>query len=86
MKGKSWRTDCFLVLAACHKLGQGDCVHSMHELNKSVSVSEGQGQTKTFFNFLCIWTDKEQVLFILYFPQVAALTKPLCVWHTLPCT
>jgi hypothetical protein len=25
--------------------------------------------------FLCIWTDKEQVLFILYLPQVIALTN-----------
>ncbi len=72
--------------AACHKLGQGDCVRSLHEPNKSVCVGEGQGQTKTFLNFLCIWTNKEQMLFILYLPQVVASTKPLCVWHALPCT
>jgi hypothetical protein len=70
----------------CHKLGQGDYVRSLHELNKSASVGEGQGRTKVFPSFLCIWTDKEQVLFILYLPQVAAPTKLLCVWHTLPCT
>jgi hypothetical protein len=69
MKGRSWRTNCPLVLAACHKLSQGDRVRSLHEFNKSVSVGEGQGQTKVFPNFLCIWTDKEQVLFILYLPQ-----------------
>jgi hypothetical protein len=58
MKGRSWRTNCPLVLAACHKLGQGDCVHNLHELNKSASAGEGQGRTKVFPNFLCIWTDK----------------------------
>jgi hypothetical protein len=51
MKGRSWRTNCPLVLAACHKLGQGDRVHSLHELSKSASVSEGQGRTKVFPNF-----------------------------------
>ncbi len=53
----------YLVLAAYHKLGQGDRVHSLHEFNKSVSVDEGQGQTKAFPNFMCIWTDKGQVFF-----------------------
>jgi hypothetical protein len=43
MKGRSWRTDCPLVLAACQKFVQGDHVHSLHELNKSASVGEGQG-------------------------------------------
>jgi hypothetical protein len=47
-KGISWRTDCPMVLAACHKLGQGDRVRSLHELSKSASVGEGQGQTKAF--------------------------------------
>jgi hypothetical protein len=75
-----------LVLATCHKLGQGNRVRSLHELSKNARVGEGQGRTKTFSNFLCIWTDKEQVFFILYLPQVAASTKPLCVWHTLPRT
>ncbi len=75
MKGRSWRTNCPLVLAACHKLGQGDCVCSLHELNKNAHVGEGQGQTKAFPNFLCIWTGKEQMFFILYLPQVVALTK-----------
>jgi hypothetical protein len=42
-KGKSWRTDCPLVLVACHKLGQGNCVHSLHEPSKSVRVREEQG-------------------------------------------
>jgi hypothetical protein len=73
-------------MVACHKLSQGDCVHSMHELNNSASVGEGQGRTKMFPNFLCIWTDKEQMLFILYLPQFVASTKPLCIWHTLPRT
>jgi len=59
MNGRSWRIDCPLVLAACHKLGQGNHVRSLHELNKSVRVSEGQGQTKVFPNFLHIWPDKE---------------------------
>jgi hypothetical protein len=54
MKGRSWKTDCPLVLVACHKLGQGDRVHSLHELNKNVSVGDGQGQTKAFPNFSCI--------------------------------
>jgi hypothetical protein len=43
MKGRSWRTDCPLILAACHKHDQGDRVQSLHELNKSASVGEGQG-------------------------------------------
>ncbi len=85
-KNRSWKTNCLLVLAACHKLGQGDRVHSLHEPSKSVRVGEGQGRTKAFPNFLCIWTDKEQVLFIFYIPQVVALTKPLYVWHALPRT
>jgi len=58
-----------LVLAACHKFGQGDRVRILHEFNKSACVGEGKGRTKAFPNFLCIWTYKEQVLFILYFPQ-----------------
>ncbi len=85
-KGRSWRIDCPLVLAACHKFGQGDRVRNLHEFSKSACVGEGQGQTKVFPNFLRIWTDKEQVLFILYLPQVATSTKPLYVWHTLPHT
>jgi hypothetical protein len=28
-------------LTVCHKLGQGDRVHSLHELNKSANVGEG---------------------------------------------
>jgi hypothetical protein len=48
-----------LVLITCHKLGQGDHVRSLHELNKSANVGEGQGRTKAFLDFLCIWTDKE---------------------------
>jgi hypothetical protein len=86
MKGRSWRTYCPFILIACHKLGHGNCVRSLHEPSKSARVGEGQGRTKAFPNFLCIWTDKEQVFFILYLPQVATLTKPLCVWHALPCT
>ncbi len=38
MKGRSWRTDCPLVLAACHKFGQGDHVRSLHEFSKSAHV------------------------------------------------
>jgi hypothetical protein len=38
--------------AACHKLGQGDRVCSLHEIIKSASVGEGQGPTKVFPNFL----------------------------------
>jgi hypothetical protein len=83
MKGRSWKTNCPLVLVTCHKLGQGDHVRNLHEPNKSARVGEGQGRTKVFPNFLCIWTDKEQVFFILYLPQVATLTKPLYVWHAL---
>jgi hypothetical protein len=30
-----------LVLVARHKLGHGDYVRSLHELNKSASVGEG---------------------------------------------
>ncbi len=71
-KGRSWRTYCPLVLVACHKLGQGDCVRSLHEPSKSARVGEEQGRTKAFLNFLCIWTDKEQMFFILYLPQVIA--------------
>jgi hypothetical protein len=41
MKDKSWRIYCPLVLATCHKLGQGDCVRNMHELSKNASVGEG---------------------------------------------
>jgi hypothetical protein len=67
MKGQSWRIDCPIVLVAWHKLGQGDRVSSLHELNKSASVSEGQGQTKAFLDLLCIWTNKEQVFFIFDF-------------------
>ncbi len=70
-----------MVQTTCHKLGQGDRVRSLHELNKSASVSEGKGRTKTFPNFLCIWTNKEQVFFILNLPQIATSTKPLCIWH-----
>ncbi len=65
-KGRSWRTDCLLVLTAGHKLEHGDRVHSLHELSKSASVGEEQGRTKVFPNFLCIWTEKEQAFFILY--------------------
>jgi hypothetical protein len=39
-KGRSWRTDCPLKLATCHKFGQGDHVCSLHEFNKSVRVGE----------------------------------------------
>ncbi len=85
-KGRSWRTDCPLVLAACHKLGQGDRARNLHELNKSAIVGEGQGRTKMFPNFLCIWIDKEQMFFILYLPQIVASTKPLYIWHVLPRT
>jgi hypothetical protein len=63
---RSWNTNCLLVLAACHKLGQCDCVCSLHELNKSANVDEGKGSTEAFTNFLCIWKDKEQVLLNLY--------------------
>jgi hypothetical protein len=72
MKGRSWRTDCPLVLTACHKLGQGDCVRSLHELSKSANVSEEYDRIKMFSDFLCIWTDKEQMFFILHLPQIAA--------------
>jgi hypothetical protein len=41
MKGRSWRTDYSLVLTTCHKLDQGDHVHSLHELSKSGNVGEG---------------------------------------------
>jgi hypothetical protein len=41
MKGRSWRIDCLLILAACHKFGQGDCVRSLHEFSKSACVGEG---------------------------------------------
>jgi hypothetical protein len=41
-------------------------------------VGEGQGQTKAFPDFLYIWTEKEQVIFILNLPQIAASTKPFC--------
>ncbi len=85
-KGRSWRTNCPLVLVTCHKLGHGNCVRNLHELNKSAHVGEGQGRTKMFPNFLCIWTGKEQMFFILYLPQIAALTKLLNIWHALPCT
>ncbi len=40
-KGSTWRTNCPLVLAACHKLSQGDHVHNLHELNKSARVGKG---------------------------------------------
>jgi hypothetical protein len=30
-----------MVLGACHKLGQGNCVRSLHELSKSARVGEG---------------------------------------------
>jgi hypothetical protein len=59
MKGRSWRTDCFLVLAACHKLCLGDRVCSLHEISKSLSVGEGQGRTKVLPNFLCIWNSSK---------------------------
>jgi hypothetical protein len=81
MKGKSWKIDYPLVQVECHKLGQGDRVRSLHEFNKSANVSEGKGQTKAFFHFLCTWTYKEQVFFILDLPQIVASTKPLSIWH-----
>jgi hypothetical protein len=66
MKGRSWMIDCPLVLAAWHKLGRATVfVVYMHEPVKSACVGEGQGRTKVFLNFLGIWTDKEQVFFIL---------------------
>jgi len=34
-------------------LDQGDCVRSLHDLNKSARVGERQGRTKVFLNFLC---------------------------------
>ncbi len=49
-KGRSWRTDYPLVLAACHKFGQGDRVCSLHKFSKSAHVGEGQGRTKAFPN------------------------------------
>jgi hypothetical protein len=57
-----------MEMAECHKLGRGDRVRSPHELSKNACVGEGQGRTKAFHNFWCIWTNKEQVPFILYFP------------------
>jgi hypothetical protein len=30
-----------VVLATCHKFGQGDCVRSLHEFSKSARVGEG---------------------------------------------
>jgi hypothetical protein len=54
MKGRSWETNCPVVLATCHKLGQGDRVCSLHELSKNARVGEGQGRTQAFPNFLCI--------------------------------
>jgi hypothetical protein len=86
MKGKSWRTDYPLVQVTCHKLGQGYRVRNLHELIKSATMSEGKGRTKAFPNFLCTWTNKEQMFFILDLPQIAALTKLLNVWHALPRT
>jgi hypothetical protein len=47
MKGRSWRTNCPLVLVACHKLGQGDRVYNLHEINKSASVGEGARLNKS---------------------------------------
>jgi hypothetical protein len=104
MKGRSRKTDCPLVLAACHKLDQGDRIRNLHEFNKSVSVGEkttvfvvcmssarvlvwvkGRAKQKRSL-ILCIWTDKEQVLFILNLPQIVPSTKPLSVWHTFPRT
>jgi hypothetical protein len=76
-KARSWRTECPVILAACHKLGQDDHVCSLHELNTRASVGERQGRRKAFLDFLCIWTDKEQVLFILNPLQITASTKPL---------
>jgi hypothetical protein len=54
MKGRSWRTDYPLGQAACHKLGQADRVLSLHELSKSVNVSDGKGRTKVLPDFLCV--------------------------------
>jgi hypothetical protein len=34
------KTNCLLILVACHKLGQGDCVCNVHELGKSANVGE----------------------------------------------
>jgi len=86
MKGRSWRINCLLVLAACHKLGQDDRVCSLHEFNKSAHVGEGQGRTKAFLNFLCVWTDKKQVFFILYLPQLSVCLdrQEASVLHPLP--
>jgi hypothetical protein len=47
---------------------------SLHELGKNASVGEGQGRTKVFPNFLWIWINKEQMLFILNLPQIVAWT------------
>jgi hypothetical protein len=41
MKGRSCRTNCPFVLIACHKLGQGDRVCSLHEPSKNACVGEG---------------------------------------------
>jgi hypothetical protein len=43
MEDKLSFANCLQVLAMCHKLGQGNRVRSMHELNKSAHVGEGQG-------------------------------------------
>jgi hypothetical protein len=64
-------------MAAWHKLSQGNRVCSLHELSKNVHV----GQTKAFPNFLCIWIDKEQVVFILYLPKLQP-QQSFSTYHT----
>jgi hypothetical protein len=89
MRGRSWRTNYPLVQATCHKLGQGDRVRSLHELSKSANVSdvsEEKGRIEAFLDFLCTWTNKEQMFFILDLFQITALTKPLNIWHAFPRT
>jgi hypothetical protein len=46
-----------------------NCVRSLHELNKNACVGEGQGQTKAFPDFLCIWTDKDMCSSSSTFPK-----------------
>jgi len=75
-----------MLLATCHKFGQGNRARSLHELSKSAHVGEGQGRTKAFPNFMRILTGKEQMLFIFYLPQIATSTKPLSIWYALPRT
>ncbi len=69
-KGKSWRTNCPLILATWHKFDQGDHVRSLHELSKSVRVGErGKAKQKHSLTFCVFRQTKNKCSSSFTFPK-----------------